>query len=537
MAVHRYWRLHITQVTSDNTRVNIPTVEMRSVSDGSNLSVSGNGTPSASSEQATYPASQAFDANSTTMWWSSDAVGLPQWIQWDFGTATDISQIIVRNSNSGSDSFFIRAGSVQWSDNGSSWTTIHTFSGLPVLVSSVHTFDFVEPVTATGAVTFPAAQATGYGGANGAMTLPAATVSAAGGAVAALVMPAITAVGYGGANGTVTSPMPTLYAAGHDSTGENAFAHTMTAPALSAYGGANAALTCPAMTLDAEGTAPVMANAHLVMPAPTLQASGTPTALGSAALTMKPSMFSLIGYGGAVCSISIGGVTVEASGTTGAVGNAAVTLPLFELTATATTQIVASAALVMPAVSLGVTGRAWLIAPGFTLTAIGTAVVTATYEAYSLTLKHEGDGPLPLTRYTNFPFDRIVRYRGSYYGVAADGLYLLEGTTDFAEPTPTPIEWDWRTCLTDFGTPNKKTPVSAYFGGRLGPEATVTLVEGETADRTHSFETPRGSDAQNYRQKFGRGVKARYFALGAAGDGELSIDSLDFNIATLARRI
>ena len=119
------------------------------------------------------------------------------------------------------------------------------------------------------------------------------------------------------------------------------------------------------------------------------------------------------------------------------------------------------------------------------MTATGHAVVAATYEAYAINLNHKPrPGVVPvdeMTHYTNFPFDRIVRYKNSYFGVAADGLYLLEGTTDHAEPTPTPIPWLWKTGLTDFRTPQKKTVESMYFGGRLGPAASVSLHAGDGA--------------------------------------------------------
>ena len=88
------------------------------------------------------------------------------------------------------------------------------------------------------------------------------------------------------------------------------------------------------------------------------------------------------------------------------------------------------------------------------LTFIGTAVVAVTYEAYAVNLQHKGtDSPVDeITRYTNFPFERIVRYQNSYFGVAADGLYLLEGTTDHATPATT-IPWEFKTHLTDFENP------------------------------------------------------------------------------------
>lgn len=240
-----------------------------------------------------------------------------------------------------------------------------------------------------------------------------------------------------------------------------------------------------------------------------------------------------------MCSISIsGGPILQASGKVGGVGYATITAPLFELTAGATKQNGGSAVLMAPSPRMATTGAAWVLAPGARLTAIGTAVVAISYEAYALNLKHANpDSVDELTHYTNYPFDRIVRYKNSYYGMNSTGLYLLEGTTDFAEPTPTKVPWAFKTCMTDFKTPNLKTVNWAYFGGRMAPAATVSIHFGDTGEQSYAYATPRGASAQNYRQPFGRGIKSRYYALEAEGDGELSLDSLMFDIAKSARKV
>lgn len=161
---------------------------------------------------------------------------------------------------------------------------------------------------------------------------------------------------------------------------------------------------------------------------------------------------------------------------------------------------------------------------------------TPGHDAYSINLNHRPDAPQPVdevTRYTGFAFERIVRFQGAYYGVAADGLYQLGGTTDAGAD----IECTVKTCVDDFKAPEKKTVVSAFLAGRLGPDATITLHAGEEGEEAYDFSTPRGQDAQNHRQKFGRGIKHRYFAIGIVTAGALSIDSLDLEVNKLSRRI
>ena len=332
----------------------------------------------------------------------------------------------------------------------------------------------------------------------------------------------------------------TIFSTGHSSAGENSIYGFPAGPKLSAFGGVNAALTDPKQALSITGTFTVAGTAALAAPTPTLSATGKVSAVAGAALTAPTAK--LVGYFGSVATVSVtGSPTLTASGTTGAVGRAALTAPLFELTATATRQNSGSAILTAPVGRLATTGAAWLIAPGAQLTAIGTAVVAVSYEAYALNLKHNptpGVEPVDeLTRYTNYPFDRIVRYKNSYFGMNNTGLYLLEGTTDFATPTPTEVPWSYKTALMDMKSVQLKNVSMAYFGGRMGPAATVSVYVGEASVAPYNYTTPRDATAQNYRQPLGKGLKSRYYAFGASGTGELTLDTLSLDVAVLARKV
>ena len=338
----------------------------------------------------------------------------------------------------------------------------------------------------------------------------------------------------GGANGaSIVGTSPTLTSLGHDSTGENAFSYIAPIPTINAYGGANARLTAPRPTLNSAATGANWGKTAITAPTPALQATGTTSGTAQTHIT-APSP-NLIGYGGAVCSITLTGkATVLATGTTGTTGSVQITAPLFALTASASAQNYGSINIIAPAARLGAQAQAWIVAPGAVITAIGTAVVTATYEAYALNLKHaDPQANDELTRYTNFPFTHIVRYQNSYYGANTTGLYLLEGTTDDG----TAIPWEFKTATTDADTPQMKTVEMVYFGGRMAPESTVSITVGEGTPVTYDYTTPRGATAQNYRQPLGRGLKSRYFAIGASGDGELALDTLTLNVATLARKV
>lgn len=344
-----------------------------------------------------------------------------------------------------------------------------------------------------------------------------------------LPMPTVT--GNGGATAAMALPMLTINARAVRN-GLNAAELELPAITISGASGASAPMVVPAITLSASATTTLLGRAEISLPALTLNASGTVSLTARAELTL-PSI-NLAGYAGALMSATVGGVQIEASGTTAIAGRAELTLPLFELDASATLENVGRAELTLPAIQSTPWAVAWMTLPGVTLTAIGEAVVAVTHEAYAVNLRTSTEaGGNEVTRYTDYPFERIVRWRGSYFGMAADGLYLLEGTTNDGEP----IEWALQTATTDFGRAEKKNTASGYVGGRLGPAATFTVYTGEKSENAYPYTTPRGQTAKNHRQRFGRGLDARYYAFGLSGDGEFEMDDLDIEVVMRTRRI
>lgn len=330
-------------------------------------------------------------------------------------------------------------------------------------------------------------------------------------------------------------PVPVLTATSADTTKAVILRYAYAvAPALTlnAFSGATSEATIPTVEVLITGTTTLAIKSEATLPGLSVSAAGVVSEVATAGALLP--MIDVSVYGGAACSIDVGGLTATSAGTTGAIGNGRVGLPQMEFVAVATAGNHGPVALTLPCIKVDTGANAVVSLPGVVLTAIGTAVVAVTYEAYALNLKHSNDKAHDeLTRYTNFSFDRIVRYKDSYYGMNATGLYLLEGTTDDGDPIP----WKVATHITDFGSPKIKTVQHAYFGGRLGPDATVTLSVGEKADNSYDYTTPRGQTVQNYRQVLGKGAKARYFSLGVSGEDEFELDSLELAAMELARRI
>lgn len=314
---------------------------------------------------------------------------------------------------------------------------------------------------------------------------------------------------------------------------------------LQAFGGATLRAAMPSAALMATGVGVVVGRVAATMPMPVLQASGTSGAVGTLDATLQESGWSLQAFTGAVIeTILHDGFRLEASGTAGAVGKLTATMPLFDLVAHGTADQVGRLDATMPMIRPVASAVLDVLMPMFRLVASGHAVVAVEYEAYTMNLvgpvdldprsPHSPSGR-ELTRYTNFPFDQIVRHGDKYYGVSSTGLYLLGGDTDDGAPIP----WAFRTATTDFGTIQRKTVVSAYLGGKVMPTATASIFAGEGGEITYSYPVPPSATNQNYRVRFGRGLKTRYFALemSDAQGGDVRADSIDFEINTMTRAL
>lgn len=110
-----------------------------------------------------------------------------------------------------------------------------------------------------------------------------------------------------------------------------------------------------------------------------------------------------------------------------------------------------------------------------------------------------------LTRYEHYPFLAIITVAGQYYGVMADGLYLLDGDSDNGEPIlHYVVTKDW-----DFGTDQAKNVTAVY----LNADTTTTVrpfVDGVA-------KAMAVAQFANRRVRLGRGNRGRYwrFWLGA----------------------
>jgi hypothetical protein len=156
MAAHLHWRVLIT-ATHGSGATNCARCEMRTSAGGANAATGG--TPSASNALGGYPASSAFDGNNSTFWVSPS--GIPAWLRYSFAAAVDIVELVWRNRPDGYTNESPSAFSVQWSDDGTNWTTEKSFTTPAWAAGEQRTFTvqttpapgpFVEPEAAASAL-------------------------------------------------------------------------------------------------------------------------------------------------------------------------------------------------------------------------------------------------------------------------------------------------------------------------------------------------------------------------------------------------
>lgn len=135
---HKYWRVN---VTASNGFCTVGELEMASVSGGGNLCVAG--TPLASGQYPngggyTYDPANAFDGviDGATNCWSS-ANSSSGWIGYNFAHPVDVKSVRISPRSSPAQS--PRDFTIEWSDDGVSWTVAATYTGRTTWTAGVLT--------------------------------------------------------------------------------------------------------------------------------------------------------------------------------------------------------------------------------------------------------------------------------------------------------------------------------------------------------------------------------------------------------------
>lgn len=150
-------------------------------------------------------------------------------------------------------------------------------------------------------------------------------------------------------------------------------------------------------------------------------------------------------------------------------------------------------------------------------------------EAFTQVCHEEGGF---VSEYKDYNFQSFAKIDGRYYGVAADGVYLLEGDSDDGRAITARVDFGTQTLSSD-----QLKNVPAVYAG-IASTAAATLVVGT---RQGEFRYPqRGHSPRVQAQRFdlGRGLRDTHydFAIEAPAAG-LELDSVEFGISKSTRRI
>ncbi len=124
MAAHRYWALGLLARIGSGNGVSLAEVQMRGSPGGADLCTGGTASGTGSFGLV---AGNAFDNDDNTIWYNAATSGMYTRLSYDFGSAVDIVEILVRNPPSGGTNGLpgVTYGPahcrVEWSDDGTTW--------------------------------------------------------------------------------------------------------------------------------------------------------------------------------------------------------------------------------------------------------------------------------------------------------------------------------------------------------------------------------------------------------------------------------
>lgn len=135
---HRYWRVFVTQNAGHATNTQIDEVEFHATVGGADIT--GSGTPIDGGSGALIGGTTvagAFDNDNNAGWGRSSATNV--WIGYDFGSPVSVAEFLIRSDNTAFNTA-PQSFSLDWSDDGSTWTTVDSYTAYGWLVSQNRTY-------------------------------------------------------------------------------------------------------------------------------------------------------------------------------------------------------------------------------------------------------------------------------------------------------------------------------------------------------------------------------------------------------------
>ena len=296
---------------------------------------------------------------------------------------------------------------------------------------------------------------------------------------------------------------------------------------LEAICGAQLEGVLPKLTIDAEATITQVATLDAVLPMLTIEARASVG--GAASLDAVLPALTLDAVCGAQAIITLpSGYVLEAEAVIGGAAVLDAVLPALTLDAMAIRINHAELDAQLPAVVAiqGVVLDAEL--PMLRLYAVAGNDAPATYESYAVNLATGA-----VTRYTNYPFDNIVRFGNKFFGIRADGIFELTGETDDGVN----IDATLTTFMTKFGADNLKRVKWLYLFGRMGEGVNVTFKADEGVGYTYQSVGMDDGTIRMHRARPGGKLRGTYyeFTIQNINGSKFHIDRVEAIVDTTTR--
>jgi hypothetical protein len=138
---HSYWRINVTANQGGTNGTAIDALEFRATVGGADQAFGSGGTPTASTTFSTFVAANAFDNTGGTVW-SASSAAVPQWLRYQFPAPVDVLEIAITVNSSGDGQ--PKNFDVQYSDDGTNWTTEWSEQGVVWTLGETKTFSITE---------------------------------------------------------------------------------------------------------------------------------------------------------------------------------------------------------------------------------------------------------------------------------------------------------------------------------------------------------------------------------------------------------
>ena len=166
--------------------------------------------------------------------------------------------------------------------------------------------------------------------------------------------------------------------------------------------------------------------------------------------------------------------------------------------------------------------------PMLRLYAVASDSAPASHESYAINLTTGA-----VTRYTDYPFDNVLRLGGRFFGVKADGVFELAGDTDDGAPIHAAV----KTFCTDFGSANLKKIPWVYLVGRLDDSLSVTVEPAGGTPYSYPTVGAYAGARLTHRAKVGGGMRGTRYSISIENPGgsDFELDRVEAVVNVLTR--